>query len=157
MVRMISAVGLSKLMAYRFLFLSFFYFFYSFFFLSVFRFLFTKTKYSKRVDPVVVDLLKTVEETCSSQFSSDEDLEIAEAILKALQGLLHKPKIYFLIPHQFICCLKIGVFMKGGSAMNHDALVKAGLRLRSVLLHLENNANPKPQIFVLIGSSSFFL
>eukprot|EP00008_Paramoeba_atlantica_P002375 CAMPEP_0201503620 /NCGR_PEP_ID=MMETSP0151_2-20130828/84765_1 /ASSEMBLY_ACC=CAM_ASM_000257 /TAXON_ID=200890 /ORGANISM="Paramoeba atlantica, Strain 621/1 / CCAP 1560/9" /LENGTH=1600 /DNA_ID=CAMNT_0047897295 /DNA_START=827 /DNA_END=5629 /DNA_ORIENTATION=+ len=106
MVRMISAVGLSKLMAY-----------------------------SKRVDPVVVDLLKTVEETCSSQFSSDEDLEIAEAILKALQG----------------------VFMKGGSAMNHDALVKAGLRLRSVLLHLENNANPKPQIFVLIENTALAL
>ena len=50
---------------------------------------------------------------------------------------------------------KIGIFSKVGGTMNHSTLVSCGSRLKSVLMTLERERNPKPQTIVLIGNFLF--
>jgi len=96
-VRMRSAVGLSKLMVY-----------------------------SKRVDPVVADLVTVIEESTRGT-PTDDDLEIAEAMIKALEG----------------------VMARGGSVVTKPQLVSSGQRLRAILQNLEKELSSKPQTIVL--------
>ena len=127
----------------------------------------SKKNFSKKVDSVLGDILNGLEEVVNEPEPSNEQMEIAEAMLKSLQGLFfplsrQKKKLHQTIPLSpppfLMNCFSqknLGIFSKVGGTMNHSTLVSSGSRLKSVLLALERERNPKPQTIVLIGNNVF--
>ena len=95
--------------------------------------------FSKRVDPVATDIMGNIEESVRGEGENgpnDDELEIAEALLNGLQGVL----------------------LRGGGAMGKPTLVAICSKLKSLLQKLEKDKSAaKPQFTVLRDNTSLSL